>query len=353
MAEGRRFPSVGAIVAGACLLVPLAGVVWWLYRPKPDVTKNGPALSDLDVVAVGRIDGLAQLASLEPSVSGRVVKVRAMEGDTVKEGQELVLLDDSGYKLQEEQARAALLAADIELSSATLELDQHPSKVLAQAASLTAAATKLTAARQSLEERRKQLSFNTLTPGEFAVLEAQVKDLEQLEVLEQIRKSDLAAVEAGLKLRVKAAEAKKAAADVAVRTAEKAVQDCVLRAPSAGTVLRVQTGPGESVSPGYPRAPILFRPEGPLVVRVELEQEFLARVSTGAKATIRDETRTDSPTWTGRVLSVAKYVGPKRTIVLEPGVLNDVRTVECVITLDPPANGLLVGQRMRVQISRN
>ena len=115
----------------------------------------------------------------------------------------------------------------------------------------------------------------------------------------------------------------------------------------------MQTGPGEFVTPGHPRAPIVFRPDGPLVVRVELEQEFLSRVATGAKATIRDEMRSDSPTWPGRVLSVSKWVGPKRTIVLEPGVLNDVRTVECVITLDPPANGLLVGQRMRVQISRN
>ena len=100
-------------------------------------------------------------------------------------------------------------------------------------------------------------------------------------------------------------EARRSAAEIAVRAAEKAVADCVLRAPSAGTILRVQTGQGEFVTPGHPRAPILFRPDGPLVVRVELEQEFLSRVSTGAKATIRDEMRSDSPTWTGRVLSVA------------------------------------------------
>ena len=89
------------------------------------------------------------------------------------------------------------------------------------------------------------------------------------------------------------------------------------------------------------------------MVRVELEQEFLPRVANGAKAAIRDDTRIDSPTWNGRVLSVAPWVGQKRSIVLEPGILNDVRTVECVISIDPPPADLVVGQRMRVQIGRN
>ena len=352
MAEGRRFPSVRAVVAAACLLVPLAGVVWWLYRPKPDTGAPGPALSELEVVCLGRVDGLAQVAALEPALPGRVVKVSAKEGDIVTNGQELLRLDDAGYQLREDEARAAVVAADLERAGANLDLDQHPNKILGQNAALAAAAERVAAARRMLEERRKQQSFGTLTAAEVAAFESEVKLVQLAEVAEGIRNDALIAAEGGLRLRIKAAEAKKSAAEIAVRTAEQAVKDCVLRAPSAGTILRVQTNVGETASPGHPRAPILFRPEGPLVVRVDLEQEFLGRVASGSKATIRDDTRLDSPTWTGKVLGVAKWVGPKRSIVLEPGILNDVRTVECVISIDTPVNGLLVGQRMRVQIGR-
>ena len=352
MAEGRRFSGIKLVVAGACLIVPLAVVAWWQYRPKPDAARNGPALSDLGVVCLGRVDGFTPVASLDPAVPGRVVRVKVMDGDAVKEGQELIFLDDSAYVLQVEQARAALDAADTELAAADLDLKQHPTKAKAQEARVAAAGDRAAAARKLLDERRKQQSFGTITPAELAAFEAEVKGVEQLELFEKIAQTDLTAAEGALKLRVKAAAAKRVAADVAVRTAEKAVQDCVLKAPSAGTVLRVQASAGETAAPGTLRSPILFRSDGPLVVRVELEQEFLARVATGAKATIRDETRTDSPTWTGRVLSVGKWVGQKRSLVLEPGVLNDVRTVECVITIDPPVDGLVVGQRMRVQIGR-
>ena len=352
MADGRRFPSVRAVVLGACLLVPLAVVVWWQYRPKAYAGKTGPALSDLDVVCLGRVDGLAPLAALDPAMPGRVSRVRVMEGDAVKEGQELLELDDSAYKLQEEQARAALKAAETEHTAAEVELKQHPKKVEAQALRVTAAGDRVAAGRRLLQEREKQQSFGTITPAELAAFASEVKGLENLELAEKLVQSEMKSAEDALKLRVKAAAEKVAAAEVAVRTAVKAVEDCVLKAPTAGTILRVQTSKGETAAPGTPRPAIHFLPSGPLVVRVDLEQEFLARVATGAKATIRDETRTDSPTWTGRVLSVGKWVGPKPTLVLEPGVLNDVRTVQCVITIDPPADGFVVGQRMRVHISR-
>ncbi len=75
----------------------------------------------------------------------------------------------------------------------------------------------------------------------------------------------------------------------------KSVRDCLLVAPTSGVVLRVQTSRGESIVPGGLQPPIIFRPDGPLVVRAELEQEFLGRVKPAMKATIRDDARADSP----------------------------------------------------------
>ena len=55
---------------------------------------------------------------------------------------------------------------------------------------------------------------------------------------------------------------------------------------------------------------------------------------------------------TGTVLRVGNWVARKRTVLLDPGEVNDVRTVECVIALDGSPDGLLVGQRMRVRIGK-
>jgi multidrug resistance efflux pump len=182
--------------------------------------------------------------------------------------------------------------------------------------------------------------------------EAELNQVKYLKSAELSRLEELKAAEMNLKLKVKAAETRRTMAEIARRQAEKAVRDSILLAPTSGVVLRVQTSRGESVVPSGIQPPIIFRPDSPLVVRAELEQEFLGRVRRGMKATIRDDARANSPTWTGTVLRVGNWVARKRTVVLDPGEVNDVRTVECVIALDGSPEGLLVGQRMRVRIGK-
>ncbi|HJZ57877.1 MAG TPA: hypothetical protein VKE74_23160, partial [Gemmataceae bacterium] len=56
--------------------------------------------------------------------------------------------------------------------------------------------------------------------------------------------------------------------------------------------------------------------------------------------------------WTGKVERVGGWVARKRSVVLEPGEVNDIRTLECLITLDGSTEGLLIGQRVRVRVGR-
>jgi hypothetical protein len=66
-------------------------------------------------------------------------------------------------------------------------------------------------------------------------------------------------------------------------------------------------------------------------------------------AVIKDDTRADSPAWVGRVQRIAGWVAPRRSVLLEPGELNDVRTAEVVIALDPSPHPLWIGQRVQVR----
>ena len=313
---------------------------------------GGQGLADLDVVCLGRVDGLTPIASLEPSIPGKVAEIFVSEGQPVKPGDKLVRLDDEALRLKEDEAKAAFEAAEVEVAAAKLERTLYPFRKAAQEAAVAAAGERVTAAEKLLDEKRKSMMFTTVTPGELLASEAELNQLKYLKTAELSRLDEVKSGLAALDLKVKAAETKRTMAEIARKQAEKAVRDCVLLAPTTGVVLRVQTSRGESVLPNGMQPPIIFRPDSPLVVRADLEQEFLGRVKPGMKATLRDDSRADSATWTGTVLRVGNWVARKRTVLLDPGEVNDVRTVECVIALDGSPDGLLVGQRMRVRIGR-
>ena len=240
----------------------------------------------------------------------------------------------------------------MEVAGAKLERTLYPFRRAAQEASVAAAGERVTAAEKLLEEKKKSMMFTSVTAGELLASEAELNQLKFLKTAELSRLDEVKSSLEALELKVKAAETKRTMAEIARKQAEKAVRDCVMLAPTSGVVLRVQTSRGESVLPNGMQPPIIFRPDSPLVVRAELEQEFLGRVKPGMKATVRDDSRADSATWTGTVLRVGNWVARKRTVLLDPGEVNDVRTVECVIALDGSPDGLLVGQRMRVRIGK-
>lgn len=350
-AQRGRIPGIGILIVVGFLLIPLAVVAWWLNRPKGEPAAPGPGLAELDVVCIGRIDGLAPVAALEPLQPGKVAELFVTEGRHVEAGTQLLRLDDELLRLRVEEAQAAVAAAELDIEMARQEQALLPTRKKTQEAARVAATERATAARKLYEEKVKSSMFNTVTAAELVAADAEAKQLEQLAEAEKSRLQELEAIDPTL--RVRTAELKKTTARIALRQAEKAVRDCVLVAPSAGTVLRVQTSVGEAVAPGGLQPPIIFRPDGPLVVRAELEQEFLGRVRPGMKATARDDARADSPTWTGSVLRIGNWVARKRNLLLEPGEMNDVRTVECLITLDGKTDELLVGQRMRVRIRRS
>ena len=347
----RRIPGLGVLIALLCLVAPIAGVAWWLNRPNGSAPPPSPALVDLDVVCLGRVDGEKPVIELEPAMPGKVVKVTEnIEGKHVDANQALLELDNRSIQLRVKEAEAGIKAAEIDVEAARQELKLYPIRKTNQEAAVAAATDRVLTTRRLFEEKKAARTFGTVTPAELAAAESEVKQSEHLEGAEKARLEELKLSDPTLKLR--AAEVKQTLASIAHSRALKALDDCVLRAPVAGIVLRMQVSVGESLAPGVSIQPIVFRPDGPLVVRAEIQQEFIGRVTRGMRASVRDDARGDSQTWTGTVQSVGQLVAPKKSILREPGEVNDVRTVECVIALDGNPTGLLVGQRMRVRISR-
>jgi multidrug resistance efflux pump len=123
-----------------------------------------------------------------------------------------------------------------------------------------------------------------------------------------------------------------------------------LTAPSAGTVLQIAVGVGDTLGAASPVPAIQFCPDGPRVVRADIEQAFAGQVAVGQKVTIEDDSHAPGK-WKGRVKWVADWFANQRP-VLQPdaGQYSDVRMMPCVIELDPNQPPLKINQRVLATI---
>ena len=75
-----------------------------------------PKIPDSIVTLSGRIEG--DDSAVSPKTAGRILEIRVREGDTVKAGDTIAVLDDAQIRAREDQARAALQGAEARAKSA-------------------------------------------------------------------------------------------------------------------------------------------------------------------------------------------------------------------------------------------
>lgn len=255
-------------------------------------------------VARGRIDVEGGLLSLGMPREGTLAQVDVHEGDTVKQGQPLAVLDS-------EPAQLAVSAAQAELDQARAQLallGERQTAAQRRADRLAAAARAGAGDGQSADDARDAAS-------------------------------ELAAQQTTARASVALAEQKLAGArfELAQRT---------LRAPLDAQVVRVSAQPGASVSP-QAGALFVLLPHRPRIVRAELSEAYVGAVSVGMPAIVSADGDFGAATWHARVLRLGPVVGPS-TLEEDPQQRANSRTVECVLALDG-ATEARVGQRVLVR----
>lgn len=112
VAATPRRSRVRRFIVLIILLVAIAAAayfIWKFFFAKPRVPENVITLS-------GRIEG--DPSALAPKTEGRIREIRFREGDRVKAGEVIAILDDKQILAREEQARAALREAEAQAQSA-------------------------------------------------------------------------------------------------------------------------------------------------------------------------------------------------------------------------------------------
>ncbi len=114
-APQRRNPLPVIAKVGIVAAVVLAGyLIWSNFVAPPKIPRSMVALS-------GRIEG--DDSAVAPKTTGRILEIRFREGDSVKAGETIAVLDDEQVFARADQARAAVTVAEARLRSSRDQIE--------------------------------------------------------------------------------------------------------------------------------------------------------------------------------------------------------------------------------------
>lgn len=263
-------------------------------------------------VARGIVEPSGGVMRLAAQREGLIETVLVEEGDRVTAGQELARLNDTAAQVQ-------LTIAQTELAQSLLQ--ENLARLRADATQ--AEADRLSALRAADAIPARQID-EAMNAAEIAAIELDIAG--QGVVLARQR----------------------------VTEQEAAADAHIVRAPAGGIILRRTARPGDGTSTSTVTEMFLLAPEGPLVLRAQLDEQFVGLVEVGQSAQILRE-RDDGTRLRGTVSRVAPLFGSLAAAQAAQAAGGDAaRTVEISILLEGPADQLarlVLGQRMIARIA--
>lgn len=299
------------------------------------------------VVCFGHVDVEFGVQSLSPLQTGRIVDIKVREHAQVHKGDVILSLDDRAPRHTVQEAEADMEAADAQVVMAEKGIEQHAARMAQQKEAVAAAQSRLGAANFVLERKKGLLKIQQMNKDEVNAAAEEARGLEAALRAEQQKSRELAAHDPELVL--KQAQSQEKAKKARLEQARQALDECQLKAPTDGEVLRILVGPGDVIGPLSLHPALFFCPNSPRFVRAEVAQEFAGRLQVGQHALIQNDTNT-AETWQGTVESISNWITQRRSVLHEPLQFNDVRTLECIVKIESGSAPVRIGQRVRVII---
>ena len=182
---------------------------------------------------------------VSPQVSGRIVKLDIEEGRRVEKGTVLARLEDTEYQAEFDRAKAAVQAAEAKL--AEMGAGNRDEEKEAAKAELIESQVQLSQLRSQWERESELRKTNAVTQQQLEETEARYRAMEQRVVrLGQVSKL----MERGFRQEHKdsaAAMLSQSKADLV--KAEWKLNNCIIKAPISGTILKKNAEEGNIVNP--------------------------------------------------------------------------------------------------------
>jgi multidrug resistance efflux pump len=290
---GRLIPA--AFLVAGCLVLTACG------QSAPQALAATPQAAAIAKGAVSAKGGFIPVSSPR---DGQIVQVAVEEGAHVRAGEVLAVLDRARADLlaQEALSEAAKSDAAVSVAQARWKLADVESSRLSRLVAGDAATGQ--------EAEQARLAADTAKAG-----------------VEEARQAAAAA----------GSRAKLAALERSLR---------VVRSPVSGVVLRRQAVVGGTASAGAGAPLFILAPDGPPIVRAELDEAFADKVEPGMAAWITDATG-DGRAYRGHVLQISPAFDPATSS--EDGGRADTRVLRMVVAIDEPTR-LRFGQRVLARL---
>ncbi|MCB2189147.1 MAG: efflux RND transporter periplasmic adaptor subunit [Deltaproteobacteria bacterium] len=312
----------------------------------------GPPASRDAVLLFGNVD--IREVRLAFQANGRIAEIRVQEGDQVKAGQLVAVLDPVRYQAALAQSEAAVAGQEQVL--ARLLAGSRPEEIARARAQLAEAQANLRDVEKYFQRRQTLVQTKAIsqqdfdnTKARYLAAKARVDAADQTLTL---------AIKGPRQEDIDAARAQLAAAEAAQRLAARELADTELYAPSDGVIQDRIMEPGDMASPQSPALTLALT--NPVWVRAFVEEPDLGRVAPGMRAEILTDSFPDHPyrAWVGYISPSAEFT-PKQveTRELRTKLVYRVRIHACNpqgqlrlgmpvtvrIPLDQPGNGGAAG----------
>jgi HlyD family secretion protein len=383
----NRYLIVGAValalVSGASSLYFLSSARNLGEKTTPAIIDNRPVIKA--VTALGRIEPqgeVIQVSVSQTAGSNRVAELLVKQGDRVKKGQIIAILDNQDIRLAAvNRAKQQVVVAQSRL--AQVKAGAKQGEIAAQQATISeleaelrqeVAARIATVKRLEAEVRNAQIEYQryqylqetgavsasmkdskklTLETAQESLQEAIANRSQKSETLKERLRQAKATLEKIAEIRptdVQAAQAEVENAKAAVQEAQANLGLAYVRAPKAGQILKIHTWGGEVVSD---KGIVEIGQTQQMYVVAEVYEVDINRVKIGQTATI---TQLNLPgELTGTVEQIGLLIGKKDVLNTDPAADIDSRVVEVKIRLTPEASQRVAGltnSKVRVAISR-
>lgn len=299
------------------------------------------------ISANGRTEGISEEIKLSSKVPGRIKTVLVEEGDRVKRGQVVAVLDNDDFKARIEMAKASLDRAQAHLElviNGARPQERQAAKAAVQEAQAIAENARLTyeRVRKLYDEGVASKEQVDQVSRDFKAAEAKLESTQQRYnlIMAPARMED-----------VRSAKADVALARAQLAEAKANYENTFIRSPINGIVLKKYLRPGESITYESLSSPVLSMTDpSKAFVRAEIDETDVSKVRIGQPAWISAKAYPNE-TFTGKVVRLSGGIGKKQIRTDSPIEKADSEVLETLIELDPNgASKLKFGLRVDVTI---
>lgn len=294
----------------------LGGVIYW-YIDYSKYIKTDDAHVDADIVGVS------------PKILGRISQLYADEGDSVKQGELIAVLDSTDLVAQRNQAIAGkqLAEASVLQSRAKYESDIQNNKVLEIALSKT---------KEDFDRAKSQFEGSVITKEQYdhakKALETAQAQLEAAHSQANVSKSQIQTAEASVET-----------AQAQINTISTQLNNTKLFAPCTGVIGKRWLMPGDIAQPGQSIFTIVNGSK--LWISIFLEETKLESLKIGQSVLFTIDTYPDA-TFTGKIFTIGSNTASQFSLIPASNASGNFTKVTQRVQLKISIDGMTEGKKL-------